>query len=185
LDTLATLLLHLYDSSSDYEKGLFLTDIPFLAEQFAQIDNREPSTWTTVKTNLIRQGYSDGDLIGAFGNFISIVRLKESFEELCMNPDATHVSEYLIQHVREEFTCHTNTFGADSKRGPFRRQFGRDWHVKGCTSFQQCINTRNYLPTCVKCTALDDRGELFPTRIPHKVNGIGPIQMLGFIYKMV
>ena len=38
-------------------------------------------------------------------------------------------------------------------------------------------------PTCVPCTALDSTaGNMFPTVIPHKVNGIGPIRLLGFMY---
>lgn len=277
LDTLGTLLLHLFDSSTALEQSMFRSDCPYLANLFADISTSIPYSWCTAKESLISTGYNSVFLRGRFGDFVSIVAVQESFEEQCINRDNSHISEYLIQQVKLLYVCHKSTY---CPRRALLKKFGRDWQLRGCNNFQQCINkfmtpfvdeqrtcitrwcdsygvycTREYkfenspriifhlsdelieedfvledvvnfkgnayklfgaiyqkgqtydhyicrfrrdnivyiydgmknmLETCSQCTPLtNDEVNNFPVRIPHKSNGIGPIRMLGFIFKML
>ena len=142
LDTLATLLLHLYDSSTERVKELISEDVPFLAEQFARITVAVPSSWTQVKQALIEKGYSGEHLAGRFGKFISIVALSERFNQQCITSfvDREESSEYLIHNVKEEYLCHT--YSTTSRNQLLKQSIGRDLQLKHCDSFQHCIDLR-------------------------------------------
>lgn len=58
------------------------------------------------------------------------------------------------------------------------RRFGKVYHYDGMLNSSRTDG-------CSRCSEIESNADPFPAEIPKRTGGIGPIRMLGFVYKLV